>query len=456
MSLTLRPYQSELETKALARLDLGVRRICVVSPTGSGKTNVFCHMASVLPSRVWILVHRVEIATQTSRTLTAWQVPHGRIAPGQAYDGQRVQVVSIDTLASRIKAGFAPVDAPEYIIIDECDLCESASWQSVLNYYPNAARIGFTGTPERLDGKGLGNSFDELIEGPSVEWLMKNGFLVRPDYYGVAHAPDLSRCAKQGGDYSRAALDGLGSVLTGNVLETYLRHASGTKFLGFCVSVRHAETLADEFNRAGIPCAAVHAGSSNRAQMVSALATGDIMGLFQVDLFGRGTDLPIVETGLDVRPTQSLARQVQGVGRILRPYPNKIARWFDFAGNLARHGLAETPHTWSLGGQTKRKRAEEVLAAIRQCQGCYGWFPPSPCCPRCSYEMPVKQRVTKEQAGQLKKLTADEIAAQMAEKARLTAERKACRTLAELQALGKKRRYHPRWALINWKSRRKF
>jgi len=456
MTLSLRPYQSELETKSLARLDAGVRRLCIVSPTGSGKTNVFCHLASVLTGRVWILVHRVEIAAQTSRTLTAWDVPHGRIAPGQDYDSKRVQVVSIDTLFSRLNRNTAPFDSPDTIIIDECDLCESASWQSVLNHYPNAARLGFTGTPERLDGKGLGNSFEELIEGPSVEWLMQNGFLVRPEYYGIPHAPDLSKCAKQGGDYSRAALDELGSVLTGNVLETYLKFASGTKFLGFCVSVRHAVGLAEDFNRAGIPCAAVHAGSTNRAEMVSALASGGIMGLFQVDLFGRGTDLPIVETGLDARPTQSLARQVQGIGRILRPYPGKIARWFDFAGNLARHGLAETPHAWSLGGQTKRKRAEEVLTAIRQCQGCYGWFPPSTCCPRCGYEMPVKQRATREQAGQLKKLTADEIAAQMAEKNRLTSERKACRTLAELQSLGKRRGYHPRWALIQWKSRRKF
>lgn len=453
--MNLRPYQSDLETCLLGRIDAGVKRIVAVSPTASGKTNVFCHMAGLIPGRVWILVHRVEIAAQTSRTLNAWNVPHGRIAPGVAYDGQRVQVVSIDTLASRLKSGAATDDKPNVLIIDECDLCESATWQRVLTAYPDAVRLGFTGTPERLDGRGLANSFDELVEGPSVEWLMANGFLARPDYYGIPHAPDMSGTPKQSGDYSRAALDDLGSVLTGNVLETYQRHANGTRFLGFCVSVKHAEKLAEEFTAAGIPCAAIHAGSTNRAEMVEALGSGKVRGLFQVDLFGRGTDLPCVETGLDARPTMSLARYVQAVGRVLRQFPGKHARWFDFAGNIARHGLAETQRTWSLAGRTRRQRAEETLNAVRQCQGCYGWFTPAPCCPRCGFTMPVKQRATKEQAGQLRKLTPEEVAAQVAEKKRLTDERKACRTLAELQALGRKRGYHARWALIHWQARRR-
>lgn len=452
MSLSLRSYQTDLDAKIHAAT---AANLCVVSPCGSGKTNVFCHFAGQIPGRVWILVHRVVISRQTSKTLNLWSVPHGRIAPGQAYDGQRVQVCSVDTLATRIKSGAEPMDAPDVLIVDECDLCESPTWQRVLKHYPNARKLGFTGSPERLDGKGLANSYDALIEGPSVEWLMSNGFLARPEYYGIPHAPDLSKLPKHGGDYSRQALDDLGSVLTGDVLDTYRKHAAGTKFLGFCVSVKHAETLAAQFNEAGYPCAAIHAGSPDRAEKVEQLASGTLLGLFQVDLFGRGTDLPIVETGLDARPTQSLARFIQAVGRILRPHPGKHARWFDFAGNLDRHGLAETPRSWSLAGVTKRKRAEEILQAVRQCQTCHGWSAPAPCCPQCGAVLPLKPRVTKEQAGHLRKLTPEEVEAAMTAKKAAVAERKACRTFGELVALARKTGKNLYWATKVWRGRQR-
>jgi DNA repair protein RadD len=458
--MILRNYQVDLILKLRNRLASKVRRLCVVLATGGGKTAIFCWIAGQISQRnqrTWIFVHRTEIANQTSETLTAWNVGHGRISPGVKYDGQPVQVVSIDTFAGQLENGIAPTDKPDVVVIDECDLSESKTWQRVIVAFTGSILLGFTGSPQRLDGKGLGNSYDELVMGPSVSFLMEAGYLARPIYYGVKTSPDLSEANKEGGDYSKAALQAVvdgSSMLTGDVLQTYLDNADGTRFLGFCTSIKHAEKLADIFNRAGIPCAAVNAKSKDRLQRINELKIGRIMGIFQVDLFGRGTDLPCVETGLDCRPTMSLARFIQAVGRILRPYEGKIKRWFDFAGNIQRHGLAETEREFTLKGIHKKTRTQEMLEAIRQCQTCWGWFAPAPICPQCGAILPVKQRATKEQDGHLQLLTPEDVAKAQEAAKQAVLERKACKTFGELVAYGKRTGKKPGWAHHVWRGRR--
>jgi len=393
--MKLRNYQSDLIESVRAELRTGFRRLCVVSPTGSGKTQCFCFMAGRAAGRVWIVVHRRELARQTSKTLTDWGVPHGVISAGEAYDGQRVQVCSVDTLATRIKSGAEPMDAPDVLIVDECDLAEAATWQRVIKRYHDAILIGFTATPQRLDGKGLGNTYQRLVMGPTVPFLMDAGHLARPVYYGVPNVPDLSDIGKERGDFNRAELARAvedSPVLTGDIVEHYHRIAPGTRYVGFAVSIKHAEKLAEDFTRKGYPSAAISSKSKDRDELTARLRSGSLTGLWTVDIFGRGVDVPAIETGILARPTMSLALHLQQVGRVLRPAEGKTARIIDHAGNLQRHGLPETVRAWSLDGVHAKTRTNEMLEAVRQCQTCYGWSAPAPCCPQCGAVLPLKPR----------------------------------------------------------------
>ncbi len=414
--MQLRNYQSALVESVRTELRAGFRRICVVSPTGSGKTQVFCYMAGRATGRVWIVVHRRELALQTSKTLTAWGVPHGVISPGQAYDGQRVQVCSVDTLASRIKQGADPVDAPDVLIIDECDLAEAATWQRVIQKYSEAILLGFTATPQRLDGKGLGRTYQRLIMGPSVPFLMDAGHLARPTYYGVSSVPDLSGLSKERGDFNRAELAKVvedSPVLTGDIVDHYHRIAPGTRYVGFAVSIKHAERLAEDFTAKGYPSAAISAKSKDRDELTARLRSGSLTGLWTVDIFGRGVDVPAIETGILARPTMSLALHLQQVGRVLRPADGKVARIIDHAGNLLRHGSAEYERNWSLECVPKSHREAESLMALTQCHSCHAYFKPAPACPHCGELCKASERKIKHVDGWLSVLTQKEIDAEI-------------------------------------------
>ena len=458
MSLALRDYQTDLVESVRTELRAGLRRLCIVSPTRSGKTQVFSYMAGRATGRVWIVVHRRELANQTSKTLAAWGVPHGIISPGRKYDGQRVQVCFVDTLSGRIKSGADPIHAPDVLIVDECDLAEAATWQRVIQKYSEAILLGFTATPQRLDGKGLGNTYQKIVMGPSVPFLMDAGHLARPIYYGVPSVPDLSGLSKERGDFNRAELAKAvedSPVLTGDIVEHYHRIAPGTRYVGFAVSIKHAERLAEDFTRRGYPSRAISGESRDKDELVERLRTGDLLGLWTVDLIGRGVDLPAVQTAILGRPTMSLSLHLQQIGRPLNPAEGKTARIIDHAGNLQRHGLAETVRQWSLDGVHVKTRTKEMLDAVRQCQSCYGWSKPAPCCPQCGAVLPLKPRVTKEQEGHLKKLTAEEVEAAMKAKKQAVAERKACKTFGELVALARRTGKNLYWATKVWQGRQR-
>ena len=477
MSLALRDYQTDLVESVRTELRAGLRRLCIVSPTRSGKTQVFSYMAGRATGRVWIVVHRRELANQTSKTLAAWGVPHGIISPGRKYDGQRVQVCFVDTLSGRIKSGADPIHAPDVLIVDECDLAEAATWQRVIQKYSEAILLGFTATPQRLDGKGLGNTYQKLVMGPSVPFLMDAGHLARPVYYGVPSVPDLSGLSKERGDFNRAELAAAvedSPVLTGDIVEHYHRIAPGTRYVGFAVSIRHAERLAEDFTRAGYPSAAISSKSNDRDELTARLRSGSLTGLWTVDIFGRGVDVPAIETGILARPTMSLALHLQQVGRVLRPAEGKTARIIDHAGNLQRHGSAEFQRQWSLDCVPKGHREAEALMALTQCGSCHAHFKTAAVCPYCGATCRTVERKVKEIDGWLtivsqKEIDAEIKAKQDAEKkeekekkdalerareAKAKAERMAqgaCKTEGELVALFIKQGSKKRMALIRAK-----
>jgi superfamily II DNA or RNA helicase len=337
-----------------------------------------------------ILVHRQELVDQTSRTLTAFDVPHGVIAAGRTSDGSElIQVASVQTLIRRIDR----VMDPDLIVIDEAHHAIAGSWRRVVERFDAARVLGVTATPERLDGKGLRDVFSDLVRGPEVRDLVRDGHLSAPVYYAPPQHIDMASVQLRRGDYDQKGLESVMDApkITGDAVDHYRRICAGKPAVVFCVSITHAEHVAEEFRRAGFRAATIDGTLSpeDRRDRVRSLGNGRLQVLTSCEIINEGFDLPIVSVGILLRPTQSLGLHLQQIGRVLRPAPGKDrAVILDHAGNLARHGLAEDVRDWSLDGAEKRKKkakAEDTIKT-RQCPKCFACHPWSPSCPECGNE----------------------------------------------------------------------
>jgi superfamily II DNA or RNA helicase len=314
-----------------------------------------------------------------------------------------VVVASVFTLVKRIK-GMQPFDL---IIGDEAHhFTPDSSWGKVVIGFPRARVLGVTATPERLDGKGLGQMFDDMVMGPTVAELTAQGFLSHAIVYAPS-APDLNGVGTRMGDYVQKQLEEamVKTVITGSAVKHYGKYAPGKKAIAFCVSVRHAKDVAAEFREAGFTASHIDGGmkEEERDGVLKAFEEGRVQVLTSCDLVSEGFDLPAVEVAILLRPTKSLGLYLQQCGRAIRPHPDKEKTIIlDHAGNTARHGFIDDDRDWTLAdgfvqGRGKGDKAETV----RTCTACFAMHKPSPTCPVCGYVYPVKPRMVKHIDGDL-------------------------------------------------------
>ncbi len=410
----LRPYQQAAVDGVRDSFRAGRRRPLLVAPTGSGKTVIFSYVtasAAAKGNRTLILVHRAELLEQCHRSLSQMDVPHGLIASGLTPDrSQLTQIASVQTLVRR----FDRVVAPDLIVIDEAHHATAGAWASVLAQYPNARVLGVTATPQRLDGKGLGQVFDDLIRGPEVTKLIDEGYLCKPVYY-APKTVDLTGVHMVAGDYNRAEVAERMDrpTITGDAVIHYRKYAEGQPCIVFCTGIKHAEHVAQAFNASGYRFKVIDGtlAKEERARRVLDLSSGALQGLVSVDIVSEGFDLPCVSTAILLRPTASLSLHLQQIGRVLRPSPGKQrAVILDHVGNCRRHGLAEELRDWSLDGIRKRgKRGpQDDVADTRQCPECFAVHTPSPQCPQCLHVYEIKDRIPDVVDGELEELKARE------------------------------------------------
>jgi superfamily II DNA or RNA helicase len=284
----------------------------------------------------------------------------------------------------------------------------------VLAQYPNARVLGVTATPQRLDGKGLGQVFDDLIRGPEVADLIEQNFLARPIYY-APKTVSMDGVRTTAGDYNRADLAERMDrpTITGDAVTHYRKYCDGQPCIVFCTGIKHAEHVAAAFNAEGYRFQVIDGTLSKdeRAHRVLDLSSGTLQGLVSVDIVSEGFDLPCVSTAILLRPTASLSLHLQQIGRVLRPSPGKQrAVILDHVGNCRRHGLAEEIRDWSLDGikrKTKRGPQDDV-ASTRQCPQCFAVHTPSPACPQCLHVYEIKDRIPDVVDGELEELKARE------------------------------------------------
>ena len=451
--MELRPYQNQLANDIRGAFGSGANRPLAVSPTGSGKTVLFSYITSQVlkrGSRVIIIAHRREILDQISATLKRVGVPHGFIQAGKSTSTQPAMVASIQTLARRLDT----IPAPDLVIIDEAHHSVSKSYVQMFAAWPTTKFIGVTATPERLDGKGLGAMFDRMVMGPSVRWLIDNGFLAQPVYYAPREVVDLSQVHTIAGDFDRSETEEIVDTprITGDAVTHYVRFCNRQRAVAFCISVAHAQHVADTFNSCGIPSASIDGtlDPEVRKQRVEDLTAGKILVLTSCELISEGFDLPAVNAAILLRPTQSLSMHLQQVGRALRPYPGKVnAIILDHVGNCLRHGLAEQERDWDLSGREKRLK-KSSLVETKQCSKCFAIFAGT-VCPQCGSQREIAAREIEEVDGELQRLSIEDISKKREERR----EEGKCKTLDDFRALAKQRGYKLGWAFFRWQARQR-
>ena len=440
MTLTLRPYQVQLlddTRKALAHH----RRVLMQLPTGGGKTITSGAMligAANKGLRSLFVVHRRELLEQTSNTLDRVGLPHGFCAAGfPPKYREPVTLCSVQTLASRMER----LPKPDFVVLDEAHHAAAGTWRRVIEAFPDAFLVGLTATPQRLDGRGLDGLFKALVPGPSIAWLIEQGFLSK--YRVWSHSPpNVTGVQDRGADFDPAALASVMDEphILGDAVQHYREICPQARAAAFCVNVAHAKHTRDAFRAGGIVAEELDGAADvrHRKEVIRAFRQGEIKVLTSVDLFSEGFDLPELDAVIMLRPTKSLGLYLQQVGRCLRAAPGKShAVILDHAGNVARHGLPDQEREWSLAG---RKRRKSGSAPVKTCLNCFGGCPTgATVCVHCGHPFELSKREIDERDGALV-----EIDLEMARRqARI--EVKQARTREQLEAIAAARGYKRAW-----------
>ena len=431
----LRPYQQQAIIDLRMAYRNGARAPLLVAPTGMGKTVIFAAITQAAADRgrqVLILVHRRELIHQASAKLAAIGVDHGVIAAGIRPANAPVQVASVQTLIRRLQHAAQP----DLIVIDEAHHAVAGSWRKVIDHWPNSLLLGVTATPVRQDGRGLGAMFDQLVLGPSTARLIAAGYLTPARIYAPPTVADLAGIHRRAGDYAidEAANRMDRPTVTGDAISHYQRIGVGQRAIAFCCNVKHATSVCDAFNVAGIGSATLLGNTTDRDALVTRFAAGEIQVLVTVDVVSEGFDCPAAGCAILLRPTQSLGLYLQQVGRVLRPAPGKAAAIvLDHVGNVHRHGWPDDLREWSLADQERRARsASQPAPSVRTCPECFAAFKPALICPVCGAYCAPPARVIRQQDGDLQELKREAV------QQRIT-ERKKAQTLQQLIAVGQAR-----------------
>jgi len=411
----LRDYQQRAVDDVRDAYREGARRVLLTAPCGAGKTVIFSHVCRTAASRgkrVTILVHRQELVDQVAAALTAFAVPHGFIASGyEARHGESVQIASVMTLARRLEQ----TAAPDLLICDEAHHATAGQWDRIIKAFPHARVLGVTATPCRLSGAGLGDTFDRLIVGPTVSELTAAGHLC-PARVFAPPTIDMTGAHTLMGDYVKFEVAAAAEkpTVTGDAIDHYQRLTPGKRAVVFCVSLRHAEAIAAAARMAGITALVIDGGMDRdvRRRVIADFAQGRIQWLVTVDLISEGFDVPAIEVGIFLRPTQSLALWLQQAGRVIRTHPGKDTAWLlDHAGNTTRHGLPSEDRAWELQSTAVRAGARKPALTVRVCPKCFSAQRSGrPTCGNCGARFEIESRRVQSEPGELAEITPEEAA----------------------------------------------
>jgi ATP-dependent helicase IRC3 len=330
--LALRPYQDEAILAIERALGRGVHRPLIVLPTGCGKTVVFASLIARRGGSALVLAHRDELLRQAASKLAVADptlaLGVGFVAAQRDDVGATVVVGSVQTLAQTRRLERLPRQF-DTVVVDEAHHASARSYRRILAHLdPSPLIVGVTATPQRSDGKQLGEVWQEIVYQRGIQEMIRAGYLtdVRGVRVGLEHV-NLDKVAQSAGDYQA---DALGAALEHasapqHVLHAYRAHASGRKTIVFVPTVALAHQMARTFRATGIPAEALDGTtpSDERHAILERLHTGQTQVLSNVAVLSEGVDVPSVDCIVMATPTRSQVKYAQAVGRGLRTFPGK-------------------------------------------------------------------------------------------------------------------------------------
>jgi superfamily II DNA or RNA helicase len=452
--MSLRPRQIQAIDDLRQAYGTGKRTPILRAPTGFGKTHTTAEIIKNAVSRgkrVWFTAHLRELLLDTSKRLTSSGIPHSFICAGYPMGlKQAVQVVSAETLMRRL--GKIPRDLwPDLLIVDEAHVGMDRT-KKLQDALGNPLSLLLTATPSRLDGRGLGEISDTIIETCGTQELIDEGLLV-PIRYFAPSAVNLTGIKQRAGDYAQdelaAAMDK--PAITGSAVSHYRKLAHRRPAVAFCVSLDHAEHTAAEFRASGYRAMVVRGDSTEleRSTALKALANGTVDVVCNCQLWIAGVDCPAISCIILLAPTQSLTRYLQSVGRGLRTHPDKKdCVILDHANCAATHGLPTEDREWSLdGARGKKSKRDPDDIPIKTCPDCFRVLRSTVSVCECGHVFTPKGREIEVKDGELAEI---DLLAVRRERMR---EQGSAQTLDDLRALAKAKGYKPGWADRIWQAR---
>ena len=329
--------------------------VMVQMPTGTGKTHVLVSVVKNEERRVknpcvWIVTHRRELVSQIEDTLVSFGIePYS-----EANKDSKIRVLSIQWLTRH----YQEIEtSPSLIVIDEAHHTLAKTYAEVINAYPKAKKLGVTATPCRLNRNGFTDLFDELLCSYTIAQFIKNGHLSDFDYVSLnPNSEDQKKIdglekRATDGDYSIAemqdVLDCKPSIQ--RLYRTVMEFVPKKKGIVYAINIEHAEHIAEYYMEHGIETVAISANTplNERRTNIEKFKDGQIQILVNVDLFGEGFDCPDVEFVQLARPTLSLAKYLQMVGRGLRVAKDKeCCTILDNVGLYRLFGLPTAEWNW--------------------------------------------------------------------------------------------------------------
>ena len=341
-------------------------RNLVIAATGTGKTVMAAFdfkrffESRKKQARLLYIAHRQEILEKSRETFAGVlrEQNFGELLVGSHQGNRREHLFcSIGMLTSRRLWEQVGSDFYDYIVVDEAHHGTASSYRAIFDNFSPQILLGLTATPERMDGDNVaadfGNRFAAEIRLPEA---LEEKLLCPFHYFGVADPIAINgEPFWRNGKYDASALENVyvldnaraqqrvAAIIT--ALNRYEPNLSALKGIGFCVTIRHAIFMAEQFTLRGIPSAAFVSGVEGErcAELLSELMAGRLIFLFTVDKLSEGVDIPAVNTVLFLRPTESLTVFLQQLGRGLRHAPEKdCLTVLDFVGQTHRRYRVDT------------------------------------------------------------------------------------------------------------------
>lgn len=369
--MILRPYQVRAVAEVRAEYARGRRAVVLVLPTGAGKTIVAayaCREHVARGGRVVFLTHTRELRRQTVERFRACGLDVGYLdVTGDHRTEAPVLVATLQTVLARGERV-----ACSLVVVDECHHLGdgAAEWQSVLELFGDARRLGLTATPQRGDGTAL-SGFDALVVGVTIGELQSLGQLVPCDVW----APKSRE--------SRIV----------DPVRTMAKHARGRRCIVYAQHTEHARELVEQLRADGWRAARADSTLTQEdfAAVLEQFRHGMLDALVNVFCLTEGFDVPAVDCVVIARGCSSQAAWLQMIGRGLRPSPGKFrCLVLDCKGSVHLHGLPDAPRSYTLEGRGITLR--DAAPSLRQCRTCGAWGVGLSVCGRCGSTFPPPPR----------------------------------------------------------------